>query len=355
MAQHDYDIGNQNGAQFRGDLNQALVAINNMNSGSTEPAVMYAYQLWADTGINPSLVKQRNGGNSAWITIGTLGATNWGLAALASPTFTGTPSAPTAAAGTNTTQIATTAFVASSFLPLAGGTVTGNVTLNTQSDIRFADANSSHYVALQAPETVASNLTLTLPATTGSSGQALTTDGSGALSFATITGVPVGAVFYFAASTAPTGYVKANGAAVSREGTFAALFAVIGTTYGAGDGGTTFNLPDLRGEFIRGWDDGRGADPARVFGFPPQGYATAKPQTTTATRLLGDGTTTTIDASTTNPSAIGFTRVSKTTEGVTTGTIDSTNAGQEIDVLQGVTGDAETRPRNVALLACIKF
>ena len=353
MAQHDYDIGNQNGAQFRGDLNQALVAINNMNSGSTEPAVMYAYQLWADTGSLPTLVKQRNGGNSAWITIGTLGATNWGLAALASPTFTGVPLAPTASAGTNTTQIATTAFVVSSYLPLAGGTVTGNIKLNAQSDIRFADADSTNYVALQAPATVATDLTLTLPAADGSSGQALTTNGSGALAFATIGGVPTGAVFYFAANTEPTGFLKCDGRPVSRTN-YSALFAVTGTTYGVGDGDTTFNLPDLRGEFIRGWDDGRGVDASRAFG-SAQGYATAKPQTTTATRLLGDGTTTTIDASTTNPSAIGFTRVSKTTEGVTAGTIDSTGSGQEIDVLQGVTGDAETRPRNVALLACIKY
>jgi microcystin-dependent protein len=351
VAQHDYDIGNQSGSAFRSDLNNALAAIVSINSGLTEPAVMYAYQLWADAGSN--LVKQRNGGNSAWITIGTLGATNWGLAALASPTFTGTPSAPTAAAGTNTTQIATTAFVVSSFLPLAGGTVTGNIKLNAQSDIRFADADSSNYVALQAPATVATDLTLTLPATDGSSGQALTTNGSGALAFATIGGVPTGAVFYFAANTEPTGFLKCDGRPVSRTN-YSALFAVTGTTYGVGDGDTTFNLPDLRGEFIRGWDDGRGVDASRAFG-SAQGYATAKPQTTTATRLLGDGTTTAIDASTTNPSAIGFTRVSKTTEGVTAGTIDSTGSGQEIDVLQGVTGDAETRPRNVALLACIKY
>jgi microcystin-dependent protein len=351
VAQHDYDIGNQSGSAFRSDLNNALAAIVSINSGLTEPAVMYAYQLWADTGSN--LVKQRNGGNSAWITIGTLGATNWGLAALASPTFTGVPLAPTAAAGTNTTQIATTAFVVSSFLPLAGGTVTGNIKLNAQSDIRFADADSTNYVALQAPATVATDLTLTLPATDGSSGQALTTNGSGALAFATIGGVPTGAVFYFAANTEPTGFLKCDGRPVSRTN-YSALFAVTGTTYGVGDGDTTFNLPDLRGEFIRGWDDGRGVDASRAFG-SAQGYATAKPQTTTATRLLGDGTTTTIDASTTNPSAIGFTRVSKTTEGVTAGTIDSTGSGQEIDVLQGVTGDAETRPRSVALLACIKY
>ena len=334
MAQHDYDIGNQNGAQFRGDLNQALVAINNMNSGLTEPNVMYAYQLWADTGSN--LVKQRNGGNSAWITIGTLGATNWGLAALASPTFTGVPLAPTASAGTNTTQIATTAFVASSFLPLAGGTVTGNVTLNAQSDVRFADADSSNYVALQAPATVAANLTLTLPAADGSSGQALTTDGLGALAFATIGGVPIGAVFHFAASTAPTGFLKANGAAVSRA-TFAALFAITGTTYGAGDGTTTFNLPDLRGEFIRGWDDARGIDASRAFG-------SAQTDGIRASTVAGIART-------------FYSGQSATGEFSWAGGAGelANNAAQGGDYQINLGSAPDTRPRNVALLACIKF
>jgi microcystin-dependent protein len=61
------------------------------------------------------------------------------------------------------------------------------------------------------------------------------------------------------------GWRSANGQALSRT-TFAALFAVIGTTYGAGDGSTTFNVPDLRGEFLRGWDNGRGVDSGRVIG-----------------------------------------------------------------------------------------
>ena len=77
--------------------------------------------------------------------------------------------------------------------------------------------------------------------------------------------IPSGAVLYFAGQTAPSGWLKANGAAVSRTA-YAALFAAIGTTYGAGDGSTTFNLPDLRGEFMRGWDDGRGIDRGRAFG-----------------------------------------------------------------------------------------
>ncbi len=76
---------------------------------------------------------------------------------------------------------------------------------------------------------------------------------------------PTGSVTYYASSTIPAGWLKANGAEVSRT-TYADLFAVIGETYGAGDGSTTFALPDLRGEFLRGFDDGRGVDDGRVLG-----------------------------------------------------------------------------------------
>jgi len=351
VSQNDYDIGNQNGAQFRTDLNQALVASAEMNSGSSQPAVMYKYQLWANESSN--LVQQRNAGNSAWITIGTLGATNWGLAALASPTFTGTPLAPTASAGTNTTQIATTAFVTGQFLPLTGGTITGNITLNAQSDVRFGDADSSNFVALQAPATVAANLTLTLPAADGSSGQALTTDGSGALSFATIGGVPIGAVFHFAASTAPTGFLKANGAAVSRS-TYAALFAITGTTYGSGDGSTTFNVPDLRGEFIRGWDDARAVDTGRAFG-SAQGDLTKLVSHTHNVPFVGSNNAN-------NPYTNAFGSLQPTEINNIGGNTGGDNA-QDISYFNfniatgspSTAGGAETRPRNVALLACIKF
>ena len=74
-----------------------------------------------------------------------------------------------------------------------------------------------------------------------------------------------GQVAHFAMSTPPTGWLKANGAVVSRT-TYATLFAAIGTTFGVGDGSTTFKLPDMRGEFIRGWDDSRGVDAGRGFG-----------------------------------------------------------------------------------------
>lgn len=74
-----------------------------------------------------------------------------------------------------------------------------------------------------------------------------------------------GMVCYFAQSTPPAGYLKRNGAAVSRT-TYARLFAKIGTTYGVGDGSSTFNLPDGRGVFDRGLDEGRGLDAGRTLG-----------------------------------------------------------------------------------------
>ncbi len=64
-------------------------------------------------------------------------------------------------------------------------------------------------------------------------------------------GVPIGSIDYVATTTSPTGYLKADGAAVGRE-TYPDLFAAIGTTFGEGDGSTTFNLPDLMGRFAEG-------------------------------------------------------------------------------------------------------
>ena len=82
----------------------------------------------------------------------------------------------------------------------------------------------------------------------------------------------VGMVAPFATSTAPSGWLACSGQAVSRT-TYASLFNRIGTTWGAGNGTTTFNLPDLRGEYIRGFDNGRGVDTGRVFASAQAGQA----------------------------------------------------------------------------------
>lgn len=73
-------------------------------------------------------------------------------------------------------------------------------------------------------------------------------------------GVPTAAIFAFPATTIPSGYLECDGSAVSRTA-YADLFAIIGTSYGVGDGSTTFNLPDYRGEFLRGFDNGANNDP----------------------------------------------------------------------------------------------
>ena len=65
------------------------------------------------------------------------------------------------------------------------------------------------------------------------------------------TGMPMGAITAYATNTVPAGWLLCNGQAVSRT-TYADLFTTIGTIYGVGDGTTTFNVPDLRNEFIRG-------------------------------------------------------------------------------------------------------
>jgi microcystin-dependent protein len=299
VAQHDYIIANQSGAAFRADLNNGLAAIVSQNSGATQPSTTYAYQWWADT--TTGLLKIRNAANNAWITVGTLADANLGL------------------------------------LSLAGGTMTGDLTLNAQSDLRLADSDSSNWVALQAPATVTSNVTWTLPATDGATGQAITTDGSGTLAWSAAV-APPGSIIWHSASTAPTGYVKANGANLSRS-TYAALFAVIGTVYGVGDGSTTFTVPDLRGEFPRGWDDGRGIDSGRAIGTAQAQAFLSHTHSFHPAYFLGSG-------------AAGFDGNAITGNSVQGG---YGNFGSIPSQTTGAAGGTETRPRNIALLACIKF
>lgn len=131
-----------------------------------------------------------------------------------------------------------------------------------------------------------------------------------------------GMVAPFAMVTPPTGWLKCDGSAVSRT-TYAALFTAISTTWGVGDNATTFNLPDLRGEFIRGYDDGKGTDSGRVF----------------ASSQAGDfGPLTYVNGSTTSTVQGGAYASRTFLNALTTAAVSGT----------------ETRPRNYALLYCIK-
>lgn len=132
----------------------------------------------------------------------------------------------------------------------------------------------------------------------------------------------------------PNGWLHCNGANVSRT-TYARLFAIIGTSYGAGDGSTTFKLPDLRGEFIRGLDAGRNVDAGRTLGASQADELKSHTHTDTFNhRTSGTGEI----SSNTTPLA-GIPELSATT----------------ITVTSDPTGGAETRPRNVAYPFFIKF
>ena len=275
MSQADQNISNDTGSNVRADINSNLSALFSNSSGAAAPSVTVPFQWYADT--NNDLMKIRNAADDGFVTVGTLSATNFGLATLASPTFTGNVGIPAGSASapavrrsddTNTGLY----FSASDTVNVStGGTNrvqidTNGITVQDRKAIRFRDTSNSNFVAVRAPDDAASDITLTLPSSDGNANDVLQSDGSGNLSFVALPqAVPTGSVHIMATTTAPSGYLKCNGAAVSRT-TYADLFAIIGTTHGAGDGSTTFNVPDLRGEFVRGWDDSRGVDSGRSFG-----------------------------------------------------------------------------------------
>lgn len=397
MAQADGTIQNDTGANVRSDLNNNFAALFTNSSGSSAPSTTFAYQWWFDT--TNSQLKLRNGSNTDWIVVGSSTATNLGLAPQDSPTFTGnvtvaagTVSLPSIRfTGDNDTGLYSTA--ANTVNVTAGGTLshaftstysTASVPLRvpdgsaaapsltntgdentgiffgaadevsittggteraqfdsdglsilSQKPVRYYDADNSHYVEVRAASTVSTNVTLTLPTSDGDADQYLKTDGSGNLSWASVStpaGVPTGSVFTMATTTVPSGYLECNGAAVSRT-TYADLFAAIGTTWGSGNGSTTFNLPDLRGEFVRGWDNGRGVDGSRTFASSQSHQLQSHTHTVEfLSRNVGDPP---------NP--------------ITIGDMNSSGSSKQTSS-SGTTGNfgSETRPRNISMMYVIK-
>ncbi len=166
-------------------------------------------------------------------------------------------------------------------------------------------------------------------------------------------GVPVGTVIPYAAAVPPPGYLECNGSAVGRA-TYKELFAVVGTIYGAGDGTTTFNLPDYRGEFLRGWDHGRGVDAGRELGrgqeatrIPNLGFLKAD---STSAILLG-------------PSSAEMVNSAQLGVACSDGNINSSSMAGYFTTGLTITQypnngyshkTFSTRPRNVAVMYCIK-
>ena len=179
---------------------------------------------------------------------------------------------------------------------------------------------------------------------------ATTFHGSGA-NLTGVVSIPTGMIAPFAMSSPPTGWLECNGATISRS-TYATLFAAIGTTYGAGDGSSTFVLPDLRATFIRGFDNSRGIDTGRVFGsFQDQGIPAMK----------GDIADAHGQSRTQTNAVSGFTNVF---EGIGTSswrTSIESSSGQYAEVRFDSTRiipnapHGGVRPRNLALMYMIKI
>jgi microcystin-dependent protein len=165
----------------------------------------------------------------------------------------------------------------------------------------------------------------------------------------------LGEISYYAMNTPPTGKLKANGAAVSRT-TYAALFAKIGTQYGVGDGSTTFNLPDLRGYFLRGWDDGRGVDTGRAFGSTQASQNASHNHTGTIASAGAHTHLTTlareyVDGKVTDANAVFGDQINEGTNDLPTN-----SAGAHTHTITiAASGGNEARPINVAMLACIQY
>lgn len=329
MPQHDMILANQAGAAFRADLNDALAALVSQNSGATEPATMYAYMFWADT--TNGRLKQRNAANNAWLDRGPLAGIFGTFTELVKfDKSANIASGATVNLGTATGNTVTVTHSAgtTAITSLGGASLQAGTEIETIFSISGGTLTITHhatnlYLAGGANITLANGDTIRWKKMHDSNAEWKMVGGVRANGEAWIVNsIPAGTVTWFAANSAPTGFLKANGAAVSRT-TYSALFAVIGTTFGAGDGSTTFNLPDLRGEFVRGWDDARGVDSGRSFGSAQSGAAKI-------------GTANYIWTST---SGTGLTLQTAATAYWATTTANG----------------AETRPRNVALLACIKF
>ncbi len=137
----------------------------------------------------------------------------------------------------------------------------------------------------------------------------------------------VGEIKVYPANNVPEGYLECNGAPILRS-EFPELFKVLGTLYGAGDGVNTFNLPDLRGEFIRGFDNGRGVDVERALGSAQADEFKSHQHGRDYRPNVGGG-------------GHGFPSRSGSGSG-------------NVNYPTNLTGGSETRPRNVAMMYIIK-
>ncbi|MBV4872065.1 phage tail-collar fiber domain-containing protein [Escherichia coli] len=243
-------------------------------------------------------------------------------APLSSPALTGTPTAPTAAQSVNNTQIATTAFVKSAIAGMVGSAPAALDTLNELAaalgnDPNFATTMLNALAGKQPLDNTLTNL----------SGK----DVAGLLTYLGLgegSALPVGVPVPWPSTTPPTGWLKCNGAVFSAE-----EYPELAKAY------PTNKLPDLRGEFIRGWDDGRDVD---------SGRALLSEQLDAMQNVTGSLIDNTMGSAS---SASGVFNVGSSS-GVKYAAPSTGNAfsyyGVTLDLSRSARTSAETRPRNIA-------
>jgi phage-related tail fiber protein len=205
------------------------------------------------------------------------------------------------------------------YLLLAGGTMTGPIVL---------PGNASS--ALQAvPKQQLDSSIAALSA-------ALTASLTSGIASAT----PIGSIALWLTSTAPTGWLHLNGQAVSRT-TYDDLFTLWGTTFGSGDGSTTFNVPDVRGEFPRFWDASRGVDAGRAIGSAQAGAFEEHHHDIFA-------------SATTSENSDGWATDARGIPGDEGGAFAFRELSEAGDQLISDEGGTETRPRNFSFMAICK-
>jgi len=373
----DYNIANASGASVRSDMNAVFDAIKTLNSGGSDPSNTAAFMPYVDTADSNNL-KIRNSSNNGFTTIGPVDTANLGLLPRAGGTMTGQllgddgsgASSPAYSfdnnadtgmfrSGSNTIGFSTAGTTRVS-ISNAGLDMTNAL------PIRFQDSSGAPFVGLKAPSSVSNNVTFTLPAADGNSGEFLKTDGSGALSFGAVTGVPRGSVFCIAHTSIPSGYLECNGDALP-DGTgtvqgitadFAPLRALIGA-----------NLPDLRGEFIRGFDNGKGTDSGRSMLSSQSDQNKQHNHTATSSvtdsghRHLPQSQSANSQQSNGHGVAINDNVVGNYGGGSGTGLgplgnrhfLQNTTTGITVATTTANDGGGETRPRNIAMMYIIKF
>jgi microcystin-dependent protein len=173
--------------------------------------------------------------------------------------------------------------------------------------------------------------------------------------------MPAGIILPYGGTSAPYGFLLCNGAAVSRT-TYADLFAVVGENFGEGDGNTTFNLPDLRGRFIRGRDNGTARDPdaagrtaMAAGGNTGDAVGSIQDDATAKNGLaLTDPTHSHVSAIFTASSGADLSRIQAPAGNVAQNNGSMTGQASSTGITLG-NGDSETRPANASVEFVIKY